>query len=117
MLESNSRSRTGIRRSLFRKQAGCTYLRTIDIGGGNEANASTATRHKRLGHVNAVDQEELRRKGVGVAYKGKFLDCSSCHANEKTRRPRNKEMKTLATKLLDRVFIDINGPFPPSQSE
>lgn len=91
------------------------HLLNIDFGGGNEAHISAATWHKRLDHVNAADQEELRRKGVAVEYKDKVLHYSTCDANKSTRQPCNKETKYLATKRLGRVFTDIKnirpGPF------
>lgn len=37
-----------------------------DLHRGSEVNFSAATWHTRLGHVNAVDQDKLKDKGLGV---------------------------------------------------
>lgn len=39
-----------------------------DLRRGSEANFSAITWHTRLGHANAVDQEKLKEKGVGVDF-------------------------------------------------
>lgn len=47
---------------------------------------------------------------MGVEYKSKGRDSSTCHANKIIRQPRNKETEARATERLDRGFTDVKGP-------
>lgn len=65
------------------------FMLDIDLG---EANISAATWHVRLGHVNASNQQILKKECVGVAYKeearGPHGTCSAHtkNVNHETKR-------------------------------
>lgn len=73
------------------------FMLDVDLGGSSEARVSATSiiRHVRLGHRNAADQEQLSKKGVGVAYADRVPEaCGACLAKKSTRQPRNKETGT-----------------------
>lgn len=90
------------------------YLFNIHFSGGSETNISAALWQKILDQINAADQEQLRRKSEGVKWKDEVIDCSTCHANNSARQPRDIETVTRGTKFLDRVVTYIKSEFPVS---
>lgn len=65
ILGSSPQLRTGTGSVPLQEASGLSPV-NIDLGGDNKARISTATWRKTLDHVNAADQEKLRREGVGV---------------------------------------------------
>ena len=86
--------------------------------GGNGANASLLTWHRRLGHCSFKTVVDFARSGVpGIVITDlpaeiPGLDaCAACVAAKLVHLP-HKVGRTRATEFLERVHIDIAGPMP-----
>ena len=81
--------------------------------------ASHATWHARLGHINPKNLQILVRgsaTGMKITGNNKYFFCESCIHGKGTRTPfrRHARPERRATAILGRVSTDLCGPLPPA---
>ena len=80
---------------------------------GQQRSINSDDLHISLGHTND-DIERETAKQMGIKVTGARGYCDGCGEAKAIRRAVPRETKVKSGRLLQRVFIDFTGPYPPS---
>jgi hypothetical protein len=84
---------------------------------GTEPQSKADAWHLRLGHLNFRDMQLLKELSTGISFgENRLTFCEDCYKSKMTARS-FKPKKEKPVKFLEKVYVDLVGPFPVATPE